>query len=96
MKVLKRGKEWNIEVTCTGRGNGGCGCGSLLEVGEEDIYNTYHYDYTGDKDTFYTTVCPVCGKETDIDIHYIPYGINTSSNSKTKVLKRYARSKINI
>ena len=96
MKVLQRGEGWKLEVTCTGRGNGGGGCGSVLEINEEDIYNTYHYDYAGDKDTYYTISCPICGKETDIDSQYIPYGVCNcvKNNSRPNVLKRYLKSNI--
>ena len=94
MKVLQRGEGWKLEIKCTGKGNGGAGCGSLLEVKEEDIYNTYHYDYSGERDTFYTIVCPVCGKETDIPNNMIPYGINASHNSKENVLRRYTKYRI--
>ena len=56
MKVLQKGEGWKLEIRCTGRGNGGGGCGSLLEIREEDIYNTYNYDYAGERDTYYTII----------------------------------------
>ena len=94
MKVLQKGEGWKLDVNCTGRGNGGGGCGSLLEVREEDIYNTYNYDFTGERDTYYTIVCPVCGKETDIPQNLIPYGFSFKNNSKERVLKRYLKDRI--
>lgn len=75
MRVIREGKGWFIEEKCTGKGNGGGGCGALLEVEKNDIYLTYSYDYLGDKSTFYTFKCPCCGTENDIDAEYIPSGI---------------------
>jgi len=94
MKVLQRGEGWKTNVTCTGHGNGGGGCGSLLEVREEDIYYTFHYDYAGGKDTYYTIVCPVCGRETDLNRADLPSGLNIKNNNKDLVLSRYLREKI--
>ena len=30
MKLLEKGQRWSMEVKCTGKGNGGCGCGARL------------------------------------------------------------------
>ena len=94
MKVIKNGEEidsWKLRINCTGRGNGGGGCGALLEIREEDIYNTYSYDYLGDKDTYYTIVCPICGKETDLNTNQLPYEIQYTRRgvNKETLLKRY-------
>ena len=75
MKILEKGPGWNIEQKCTGVGNGGGGCESLLLVEESDIYVTSHTDMAGDTDYYYTICCPVCGKETDISEKDIPYSI---------------------
>lgn len=32
VEVLKKGSGWSLEETCTGKGNGNGGCGSLLKV----------------------------------------------------------------
>lgn len=43
MKVLKPGREqtgWAREAECTGHGNGGGGCGALLLVERDDVYET--------------------------------------------------------
>lgn len=37
MRVLKEGPGWSIEQVCTGKGNGGGGCGAVLAVEKEDI-----------------------------------------------------------
>lgn len=69
MKILKKGTippAWSERVICTGKGNGGCGCGSNLEVHLEDVYRTNSYCYDGSSDSYYTIMCPVCNVETDI------------------------------
>lgn len=69
MKILKRGTippPWKERVICTGKGNGGGGCGSNLEVYLEDVYRTTSCDYSGGHDSYYTIMCPVCKTETDI------------------------------
>lgn len=70
MKVLNPGREqrgWSAEFTCTGKGNGGGGCGAKLLVEFTDLYKTHHYDYGGGHDVFITFTCSCCGVETDID-----------------------------
>lgn len=68
MKVLKKGrpqKGWSIEMTCTGAGNGNGGCGALLLVSEDDIYETQ--SHCRDETDYYRTFnCPECGVRTDI------------------------------
>ena len=75
MKVLEKGPGWSLKLRCTGIGNGGGGCESLLLVDENDIYITSNTDITGDTDYYYTVSCPVCGRETDISEKDIPYRI---------------------
>lgn len=75
MKILEKSQGWNIEKRCTGIGNGGGGCNSLLLIEEHDIYVTSHIDMVGDTDYYYTFYCPVCGKETDIPAKDIPLSI---------------------
>lgn len=70
MKVLQPGrpqKGWTTELKCTGRGNGGGGCGALLLVSEDDLYHTHHYDYGGGHDVYTTFKCAACGVETDTE-----------------------------
>lgn len=67
MKTLKKGKPWSKEVTCSGNGNGGAGCGSLLEAEKEDFYITSSHCYGDSQPTkHYTFKCPECGVETDV------------------------------
>jgi hypothetical protein len=74
MKVLvKNSEKWKKEVVCTGKGNGGLGCKSVLEIEAEDLYKTQNCDYRGDCDVYSTITCPECGVETDVE--GIPYKI---------------------
>ena len=69
MKVLKQNTEhkgWKCKLVCTGSGNRGHGCKSLLLVGVTDVYETKNTDYGGGTDYYQTFCCPVCGTETDI------------------------------
>ena len=83
MKVIEEGNCWGIKCKCTGAGNGGGGCNSLLFIEEDDIYITSSTDYIGDTDYFYTFRCPVCNAETDINKAEVPYRI------RSKKLDRY-------
>lgn len=75
MKVLKEGKGFITEVTCTGQGNGGVGCSAVLGIEQKDVYVTSSSDYTGDTDYFYTITCPCCGVETDINSSKLPNSV---------------------
>ncbi len=69
MKVLSPGraqKGWAQEFDCTGKGNGGGGCGARLLVEYGDLYKTHSYDYGGGHDVYITFRCGACGVETDI------------------------------
>ena len=69
MKVVEKGtikSSWSELVICTGKGNGGCGCGANLEVHLEDVYSTTSYSYDGSSGSYLTVMCPVCSIETDI------------------------------
>lgn len=72
MKVLEKGPGWNMEILCTGKCNGGGGCGARLLIERGDIYLTHSYDYTGGHDTYYTIRCPECGIETDLESKKLP------------------------
>ena len=70
MQVIKPGRQqtgWSKEYTCTGKGNGGGGCGAVLLVSQGDLYHTHNYDYGGGHDIFTTFRCSACGVQTDIN-----------------------------
>lgn len=73
MRVLQKGrpqKGWSAEFLCTGKGNGGGGCGAKLLVSKSDLYETESWSY-GDSspDRYNTFTCPECGVETDLDTY---------------------------
>lgn len=77
MKVLKKGrpqKGWSATFTCTGKGNGGGGCGAKLLVSEYDLYYTFRGYYDGSSDRYVTFTCPECGVATDVDVPVSPKG----------------------
>lgn len=70
MRVLKKGrpqKGRSKEFICTGKGNGGGGCGAKLLVSENDLYETSSSHYDGSTDYYTTFKCPECGVETDVN-----------------------------
>ena len=69
MEVVKKGREqrgWSKKFKCTGKGNGGGGCGTILLVSEYDFYETSRICYDGSGDTYNTFCCSECGVETDV------------------------------
>ena len=71
MKILKKGrpqKGWATEAKCTWEGNGGGGCGALLLIEEEDLYQTRSEHYDGNTDYYITLKCSECGVTTDIKV----------------------------
>lgn len=71
MKVIKKGREqkgWAKEYKCTGKGNGGGGCGARLLVSENDLYRTISAHYDGSTDYYITFRCPECRVQTDVDV----------------------------
>lgn len=88
MKVIKKGRKqagWSKEFECTGKGNGGGGCGAKLLVSKSDLYETSSCDYTGDCSYYTTFACPCCGVETDIDI---PSSISWDIPSKKSFMEK--------
>lgn len=68
MKVIEEGTPyvWSKEFQCTGKGNGGKGCGSTLLAEAADLKHTYTSSM-GCFETHYVTIeCPVCTRWTDI------------------------------
>lgn len=70
MKVLKLGNPlgYTIQAECTGRGNGGGGCGALLEVCKDDMryYPGVPGDSWGSRDPAVMFKCCECGVCTDV------------------------------
>jgi hypothetical protein len=68
MRILEPGRPqagWAKEVTCTGAGNEGGGCGAKLLVEAHDLYRTE--SHARDETTTYVTImCEACGVETDL------------------------------
>lgn len=88
MKVLEKGPGWSMEVICSGKGNGGCGCGARLLVERGDIYLTHSYDYGGGHDIYYTIRCPECNVETDIDESKVPSLVKREALDRGRSLTR--------
>jgi hypothetical protein len=77
MKVLKPGrnqKGWSKKKTCTGKGNGGGGCGAVLLVEQGDIFLTHNY-VRDEHDIFHTFKCVACGVLTDFEEGEVPGGL---------------------
>jgi hypothetical protein len=70
MKVLKPGRNQDgpsRKRKCTGRGNGGGGCGALLLVADKDVFQTHHCDFGGGHDIYNTFKCPSCGTLKEVE-----------------------------
>lgn len=86
MKVIKKGREqkgWTKKFTCTGKGNGGGGCGAVLLVSKDDFYRTSSHYYDGGSDYYDTFMCPCCKVETDAES--LPFYV---TQSKSEYLKK--------
>jgi hypothetical protein len=84
MRVIAKGRKqkgWSIEKNCTGYGNGLGGCGALLLVEQDDIYET-RASYQGETDHCRTFKCPECGVETDFKDGEIPGAIWDKTRKK--------------
>jgi hypothetical protein len=72
VKIIKPGqreqKGWAKRFTCSGKGNGGGGCGAVLLVEEGDLYHTYSHHYDGSSETYTTFRCPQCRVQTDVQV----------------------------
>lgn len=69
MKVLKQGRKQkgpSWELTCTGKGFPGRGCGSLLLVEKGDLKNGKNYDYGGGYEVYTYFVCCYCETKTEV------------------------------
>lgn len=84
MEVLQKGDGWSMNVTCTGAGNDGGGCGSLLKVSAEDLFLTCNFAWGFIEQTKYITIeCPVCKIYTDLNEYDIPPQIRKNVKFKS-------------
>lgn len=85
MKVLRKGSDWTKETVCNGS-LGIAGCGSLLLVAEEDLYQIYFGSEGGYGRAF---KCPECGEENYFGYEDIPDEVF----SRTDRIKPYKERK---
>lgn len=76
MRVLEKGKPWSVSVRCTGRGNGGQGCESLLEAESDDMRYYPGADHPVVRPAAVSVRCPECRTITDLDRRDWPKGFN--------------------
>lgn len=70
MKVRKPGRQqtgYSVEALCSGKGNGGGGCGAKLLVEQPDMRYFSGTDYPIDRPAAVTFRCCSCGVLTDLD-----------------------------
>lgn len=93
MKVIKKGrpqKGWSKQYKCTGAGNGGGGCGTILLVSKYDIYQTS----MGEIDELDTFCCCQCGVETDIEnLPVSPEGTRPPEAKRREIAEKNMRRK---
>lgn len=68
MRVIEPGnpnKGWAGTFKCTASGNGGGGCGAILHVTEDDLFQTGNHSYDGSSEYYTTFRCCECGVWTD-------------------------------
>jgi hypothetical protein len=86
MQTIRPGRKqkgWAIEQSCTGRGNGGGGCGALLLVEEDDVFCTYSHS-RDETDVFYTFRCQECGVLTDLALGNIPSRVRQKAEKRSR------------
>jgi len=80
MKVLEKGRAqrgWSLKQTCSGKGNGGGGCGAKLLVEESDLYETQSHALH-ETDYYTTYTCPCCGVLSDVPDSLVPSTLQRS------------------
>ncbi len=98
MKVIKKGRPyapWSKQFTCTGSGNNSVGCGAVLLVSEEDLYQTSSSSYDGSTDYYTTFCCPCCGAETDVKLpsEVKLLGKQPSESERKRIRSLYSKNK---
>ncbi len=86
MKVLEMGPKWSYKMRCTGSGWAGSGCGALLEIEEDDVFESSHTDIAGDTEYYFSICCPVCNQNTDVNKSVLPEKVKMKASSR---LSRY-------
>jgi len=79
VKIIEPGRPqqgWSTEAKCSGRGNGGGGCGAKLLVEQPDLFKTFRVA-RDETDTFVTFKCPACGVLTDLADGAVPHAIRS-------------------
>lgn len=67
MEVLKEGTPYAVDITCTGNGNGGKGCGAELRASREDMRWFAEQEFPWRIQPAAVTIrCPGCGTMTDL------------------------------
>lgn len=67
MKIIKEGKPYSVDIICTGKGNGGKGCGAHLRADRSDLrwFEEQVFPWRT-QPAAVTARCPSCGATTDI------------------------------
>lgn len=68
MQILEPGQGWQVEVRCTGIGNGGGGCNALLGANRDDLrfFQGSGGDGYGSSESAVCVKCPQCFTVTDL------------------------------
>jgi hypothetical protein len=75
MKVLEKGTPylWQLDIRCTGSGNGGKGCKAKLQLDKEDLFSTSSHPYGDSNPTYFVTFqCCECQVLTDLKTEQWP------------------------
>lgn len=67
-------ERWSLDVVCTGNGNGGHGCDSVLRVKRNDLRYFAEQEFPWRIQPAAVTIkCPVCNVMTDLDRNDWPH-----------------------
>lgn len=97
MKTVKEGRKqggWTKKFKCSGKGNGGGGCGEKLLVFQTDLYQT-NQQSVGDSspEYFITFCCHKCGVETDVEgVVAKPLGKRPTEKQREEIIRKVAKA----